>query len=184
MQVIAGLEGAVHDEVGPDEDANVACWGFHAGSPGNDYVAYADFLLDIKTVKPDIRKRVLAFVEKRIRDKCEVAGTPQPPTVKFSTRAPLTKNDHSIAGAIGQVFGGYFGPRAVEMKFTRACEDFPTLGAAHEVPYAYWNFGGSNDTVDGAGPTTHSPFFAPVILSTLQAGTDAMALEVLTFLVK
>lgn len=184
MQVIPGLEDAVRDEVGPDEDATVACWGFHAGIPGNDYVAHADLLLDIKTVKPDIRERVLALVEKRIRDECEAAGTPQPPTVKFSTRAPLTKNDHSVAGVIGQVFGGYFGARAVEMKFTRACEDFSTLGAAHGVPYAYWNFGGSNDTVEGAGPTNHSPLFAPVIQPTLQAGTDAMALAALTFLVK
>lgn len=184
MRIISGLQDAVRDEVGPDEDATVACWGFHGGIPGNDYVAHVDFLLDIKTVKPSIRKRVLAVVEKGIRDECEVAGTPQPPVINFSVRAPLTKNDQSVAGSISQVFEGYFGALAVDMNLTRACEDFATLGASHGVPYAYWNFGGGGNDTEGAGPTNHSPFFAPAIQPTLQAGTDAMALAALTFLVK
>lgn len=32
------------------KDVTMACRGFHASEPGNDYIAYADMLLDIKTV--------------------------------------------------------------------------------------------------------------------------------------
>ncbi|KAL1874474.1 hypothetical protein Daus18300_003492 [Diaporthe australafricana] len=183
MQIIPGLEKAVHDEVGSEGDATVACWGIHADIPGNDNVACAEFLLGIKTIKPEIRRRVLAYIEKRIRDECEAAGTPQPPIINFRARTPLTENDQSISGAIGQVFGVYFGARAVEMELSRASDDFATLGAPHGVPYAYWYFGGSNDAEEGTGPINQSPFFAPVIQPTLQAGIDAMALAALTFLV-
>lgn len=55
-----------------DEDATVSCWGL---DPGNDYVAYMDFVLETKTIKPDARKRALAAVEKSIRDECEAAGS-------------------------------------------------------------------------------------------------------------
>ncbi|KAG6360842.1 hypothetical protein INS49_011909 [Diaporthe citri] len=71
----------------------------------NDYVAYADLMLDTKTIKPSIREWTLAVIEKRIRNECEAASTPQPPVTKFSTRTPLIEDDRCIAGAIGQAFG-------------------------------------------------------------------------------
>ncbi|KAF9769848.1 hypothetical protein IL306_012661 [Fusarium sp. DS 682] len=184
MRILLGLQEYVTNEVGADEDVTVACWGFHAGEPGNDYVAYADILLDIKTVKPDIRTRVLALVERRFRNECRLANVPTDPIFNYSIRAPLTENDHAIAGAVSRVFEGYFGQNATEMTFTRACEDFPILGAPHNVPYAYWNFGGTPRDTEEPLAVNHSPNFAPAIQPTLQVGTDAMALAALAFLVR
>ncbi|KAF4453144.1 zinc metallopeptidase [Fusarium austroafricanum] len=93
MRIALGLQEYVTDKVGADEDVTVACWGFHASEPGNDYVAYADILLDIKTVKPDVCTRVLALVERRFRDECRLASVPTNPIFNYSIRAPLTKND-------------------------------------------------------------------------------------------
>lgn len=70
------------------------------------------------------------------------------------------------------------------MKFTRACEDFATLGAIYKVPRACWNYCGHGDLEEGTGPTNHSTFFVLAIQPTLQAGTDAMAPAALTFLAK
>ncbi|KAM0424836.1 hypothetical protein ACHAPT_009892 [Fusarium lateritium] len=183
MRIIQGLQEAVTNEVGPDKDATVACWEFHAGEPGNDYVAYADILLDIKTVKHEIRRRVLDLVERRFRDECRSAGVPSDPVFNYTVRAPLTTNDNSIAGPISKVFKGYFLSNARDMVFTRACEDFSTLGAQRNVPYAYWNFRGTAPSTKKPVATNHSPFFAPAIDPTLQVGTDAMALAALSFLV-
>lgn len=179
MKIVMQLENQVRDAVGPQEDITIACWGFHAGIPGNDYVAYADILLDIKTVKSTVRERVHDAIKRIIEDECKAANTPQNPVVNFTVRAPLTTNDPSVSEAISRVFTGYFEANAVEMQFTRACKDFSTLGAEHSIPYAYWNYGGS-ETMEGPVPTNHSPFFAPAIQPTLQVGTDAMALAALT----
>ncbi|KAI6087475.1 hypothetical protein F4821DRAFT_235868 [Hypoxylon rubiginosum] len=181
MKIVLRLQDDVREEVGPHEDATVACWGFHAGVPGNDYVAYADFKLDIKTIKHAVREKAFEVIRRSIHDECKAANVPQDPVINFTVRAPLTTNEPSLSDPLGAVFQEYFQHDAVEMQFIRACEDFPTLGAGRYVPYAYWNFGGSEVT-EGPAPTNHSPFFAPSIQPTLRVGTDAMALAVLTSL--
>ncbi|KAK0721256.1 hypothetical protein B0T21DRAFT_49727 [Apiosordaria backusii] len=181
MRIISGLQDAVTNEIG-NEDATVACWGFHAGEPGNDYVAYADILLDIKTIEPDVRLRVLDIVKRSFLEECRSAGVPRDPEFNHTVRAPLTSNDDAIAGPLAQAFKGYFAESVVDMPFTRACEDFSILAAAHKVPYAYWNFGGTPRGMEKPVPSNHSPFFAPELHTTLKTGADAMALAALTFL--
>ncbi|KAK0615087.1 hypothetical protein B0T17DRAFT_497949 [Bombardia bombarda] len=187
MRIISELQDAVTREVGHEGDdmegATVACWGFHAGEPGNDYVAYADILLDIKTFKPDVRQRVLALIENKFIEDCKAAGVPRNPEINTTVRAPLTKNDDAVAGQVGRAFQEYFAENSIDMEFTRSCEDFSILGAAHDVPYAYWNFGGTPRDAKEPFPTNHSPFFVPELDLTLKTGTDAMALAALPFLV-
>lgn len=161
----------------------MACWGFHAGEPGNDYVAYAENLLDVKTINPSIRRRALDMIESHSRDECNSEGVPTDPVFNYTVRAPLTSNDGAIVGPISKVFQSYFGSNAGEMVFTRACEDSSTLGAAHSVPYAYWNYGGTPVGTKKPFATNHSPFFAPAIQPILETGIDAMALAALAFLV-
>ncbi|EFY85216.1 hypothetical protein MAC_08727 [Metarhizium acridum CQMa 102] len=88
-----------------------------------------------------------------------------------------------MSGAVGKVFKEIFGNNALEMVFTRACEDVSTLGGGHDVPHAYWNFGGSGNT-DETVATNYSPYFALIIEPTLRTGIDAMALAAMTFLAK
>jgi len=181
MRIVSQLEGYIRDNIGIEDDASVACWGFHAGIPGNDYVAYTDFLLDVKTIKAEVRKEVLEVIEKKIRQECREAKTPKEPVFNYSVRAPLTSNDADTTALVQSSFDSYFGSDSVLMELTRACEDFSILGSQHGIPYTYWNFGGSSKQ-DGEMPTNHSPFFAPAIEPTLKAGTDAMGLAVLSFI--
>ncbi|KID63564.1 Hippurate hydrolase [Metarhizium brunneum] len=167
MRVVLGLEDAVRAEIGPGKDATIACWGFHAGEPGNDYVAYADILLDVKTMEVEVRLQVHEFIKRRFREACREAGMPLEPIFDIKVRAPLTSNDVLISDAVGKVFKQMFGDNALEMELTRACEDFSTLGGGYNVPYAYWNFRGSGNTTGGAIATNHSPYFAPIIESGL-----------------
>ncbi|KAF2437509.1 metal-dependent amidase/aminoacylase/carboxypeptidase [Karstenula rhodostoma CBS 690.94] len=180
MHIISERDDYVHERIGADEDVTVACWGFHAGVPGNDYVAYADIPLDVKTVKADVRKQALRLIEDKIKVERRTAGTPKEPQFNYSVRAPLTENNDKTTARIQAAFHDYFGSDSVPMRFTRACEDFSLLTGGHNVPHTYWNFGGS-PTTDGEIPTNHSPFFAPAIEPTLEAGVSAMALAVLAF---
>jgi amidohydrolase len=181
--LITRVPGLVKEELGPDELATVACWGFHAGIPGADFVYEADLLLDIKTWKPDVREKVLHVVATSIEAECKALNAPKSPSIISSVRAPLTRNSPSIVEPIHRAFSRHFGQNAVEMEITPATEDFSTLQGPHNIPYAYWNFGGSPEAGGESDiPKNHSPFFAPAIQPTLQSGTDAMALAVLCFL--
>ncbi|KAK4141401.1 uncharacterized protein C8A04DRAFT_39129 [Dichotomopilus funicola] len=158
MQIVSELQDAVTKEIGPDQDATLACWGFWAGEPGNDHVAYADMLLDIKTVKPEIRRRVIDLIKEKFQNDCRAAGMPRDPEFNITVRAPLTSNHDDVGGPIAHVFRAYFGEKMTEMAFTRACEDFSVLGEVH-------------DDVAEPIPTNHSPFFAPEVDLTLKTGT-------------
>ncbi|KAL5120649.1 hypothetical protein ACEQ8H_001397 [Pleosporales sp. CAS-2024a] len=184
MGIVTELQDYVRKHIDSEDDATVACWGFHAGIPGNDYVAYADFLLDIKTIESHVRQKVLALIEEKVRSDCAAAKTPKEPMFNYSVRAPLTNNNDKTTAQVQAAFDTYLGSNSVSMKLTRACEDFPTLGAPHDVPYTYWNFGGSKKSSGKEIPSNHSPHYAPDIDPTLKVGTDAMALAVLSFVAK
>jgi hypothetical protein len=140
-------------------------------------------LLDIKTIKPEIRQRVIDLIKNKLQTDCRAAGVPRDPDFNITVRAPLTSKDDAIAGPVAKVFRSHFGDKAGEMVLTRACEDFSILGEAHGVPYAYWNFGETHEDTPEPVPTNHSPFFAPEVDLTLKTGAEAMALAALTFLV-
>jgi metal-dependent amidase/aminoacylase/carboxypeptidase family protein len=65
MGIVSSLQDHVRKSIDSADDATVACWGFHAGVPGNDYVAYADFLLDGKTIQSHVRQKVLTLIEEK-----------------------------------------------------------------------------------------------------------------------
>jgi metal-dependent amidase/aminoacylase/carboxypeptidase family protein len=65
IDIISKLEDHVRKHIGKDDDATVACWGFHTGVPGNDYVAYAGFLVDVKTIDEAVGMKVLRLIDPR-----------------------------------------------------------------------------------------------------------------------
>jgi len=177
MRIVQSLQDVVRKEFA-EEEATVACWGFHAGIPGADFVFYADFLLDIKTAKPKVRDEVLVFVKKSIEAQCKEMDCPKDPLFTSRVRAPLTTNAESAVKPIREAFSSYFASNLLPMELQRATEDFSALQGSLEIPYAYWNFGGTSPS-DEEIAYNHSPFYAPAIDPTLKCGIDAMALATL-----
>ena len=138
-QIIMRLPKLIQEKLGEDEEATVACWGFHAGIPGADFVYDAEILLDVKTWKPEVREKVLDLVTSSIEAECKALKAPKGPTITSSVRAPLTSNSPSIVDPVEEAFSRYFGSDLVEMKATPATEEFSALQGPHEIPYAYWN---------------------------------------------
>ncbi|KAK4228357.1 metal-dependent amidase/aminoacylase/carboxypeptidase [Podospora fimiseda] len=184
MRIVSELQEAITSKIGTKEFATVKCRRFDIGKPDNENIPYADILLVIHTVKDDIRSSVLQLVKDKFRTDCQNAMVPRNPNVLHTARAPLMSNDDAIALPVRKVFRDYFGKNAFKANYTqslaRGCDDdFSTLGAAHNVPYAYYQ------RIAQTRPAgLHSPLFAPDIDATLKTGTYAMALAVLTFLAK
>ncbi|KAJ8069655.1 hypothetical protein OCU04_000088 [Sclerotinia nivalis] len=182
MKVVSKVQNSVSKEFhSTDEVATVACWGFHGGVPGADFVFHADLLLDVKTVKPTVRDKLLPFIKETIEAECIALKSPKAPIIKSRVRAPLTSNSQSIAEPIRDAFSTFFQSGLLDMEMTKATEDFSALQGPYGVPYAYRNFGGTKSK-DAEIAVNHSPFYTPEIQPTLQSGTNAMTLAVLTFL--
>ncbi|KAJ5333345.1 metal-dependent amidase/aminoacylase/carboxypeptidase [Penicillium brevicompactum] len=182
-RLISQIPELLKAELGSDEVAKVACWAFHAGIPGADFVYDADLLFDVKTIEPQVRERIIPFIIRSIEAECENMNAPVAPKITVSERAPLTTNSSSIAGRLRPVLTQHFGSNLVEMETTVATEDVSALQGPYTIPDTYWNFGGSPENIAPSDvPVNHSPYFAPQIQPTLRSGADAMAIALLSVL--
>jgi hippurate hydrolase len=87
----------------------------------------------------------------------------------------------------------FSGERLKQIGPTSASEDFGAFGAACHVPSVFWFVGVTDPEVYAraiaAGevhklPSNHSPFFAPVLHPSLEAGVEAMVVGALAWLAK
>ena len=170
----------------------VGCRSFHAGEPRGDYVAHADLNIDVKTYDAETRKKVLDGLRHIIEEETSAAGVQRKARIDARVRAPITDNSPVVIKIIEKAFSAHFKGNATKMEPDSCVEDFSILATAENVPYAYWNIGGiepelwddanKKGKIDELVPDNHSPFFAPLLHSTLKTGTDALALAALAFL--
>ena len=170
----------------------IGCRTFHAGERGGDYVAHADFNIDVKTYDGEARHKVLQAVEDLIQEEVKAAGIIWKPRINARVRAPLTNNTPAVVEAVQKAFKTHFNENAIEVEPDSSVEDFSVLATVKNIPYAYWNIGGIDphewDDADLKGqldsliPDNHSPFFATKLHSTLIVGIDTLTLAALTFL--
>jgi hypothetical protein len=89
-------------------------------------------------------------------------GAINDPIIKSSVRAPLASNAKIGCGSSPPSIP-IFASNAVEM----------------DIPYAYWNFGGSSDSGDGDITPNHTPILCTGYSTHVEGRTDAVALAVL-----
>jgi metal-dependent amidase/aminoacylase/carboxypeptidase family protein len=190
---IARLQTIASREVDPADSAVVTVSAIHAGDAENVIPARADLKLNIRTIDPDTRKRVLRSVKRIIDAESQASGIDKTPELTETTNFPFLNNDREVTEAVARSFGAHFGDSHDENSpRLGGSEDFGILATAVGRPACFWTYGGVDqklwDKAKKEGrlfedvPVNHSPFFAPVIQPTLKAAVDAYALSALTFL--
>jgi metal-dependent amidase/aminoacylase/carboxypeptidase family protein len=99
--------------------------------------------LNVRTFDEDVRKRVLAAIERIVNAEAEASRTPKKPEITLLDRYPLVKNDpEATKRAIG-AFRSYFrADRVKDTQPTTASEDFGSFGTEWQVPSVFWFVGG------------------------------------------
>ncbi len=178
------LQTIVSREVAPTDSAVVTIGVLHAGTKENVIPDEAIIKLNVRTFDEDVRKHVLAAIERIVNAEAAAAGAPKPPEITALDRYSLVTNDADATERVVHAFRRNFPDGSVEQtKPTMASEDFGCFGAEWDAPAVYWFFGGDDPEVfdkakkDGtlsALPTNHNPHFAPVIHPTLETGVKAL----------
>jgi hippurate hydrolase len=180
--IVLRLQTVVSREVAPTEFAVVTVGSSQAGSKSNVIPDRATLLVNLRAYDVEVRSRVIAAIERIVRAECEAAGSPQPPIFEYYDQFPLTDNNAEVTATVTEAFREHFGPeRVVELGRIPASEDFSRVPDAFGTPYTYWGVGGFPA---GQGVPNHSPFFAPLIQPTLDAGTEAIVVATLAYLGK
>jgi amidohydrolase len=178
------LQTIVSREVAPTDAAVVTIGSLQAGTKENVIPDDAVIKLNVRTFDENVRKRVLAAIERIVNAEAEASHAPKKPEITHLDHYPLVKNDSAATKRVVDAFRSYFpADRVEETQPTTASEDFGSFGTEWQAPSVFWFVGGTDPQTyaeaKNAGsiadiPTNHNPRFAPVIHPTLETGVEAL----------
>jgi amidohydrolase len=178
------LQTIVSREIAPTDAAVVTVGSLQAGTKENVIPDQAVIKLNVRTFNEDVRKRVLAAIERIVNAEAEASGAPKKPEITALDRYALVKNDpEATKRAVGALRSYFTADRVKETPPTSASDDFGSFGTEWQVPSVFWFVGGTDpETYANAKksgtvadlPTNHNPRFAPVIHPTLETGVEAL----------
>jgi hippurate hydrolase len=175
------LQTIVSREVAPTDAAVVTVGSLQAGTKENVIPDEAIIKLNVRTFDEDVRRRVLAAIERIVNAEAEASRAPKKPEITPLDRYAFVKNDPDATKRVADAFRSYFpAERVQQTQPTTASEDFGSFGTGWHVPSVFW--GTDPDLYAKAKkagtvadiPTNHNPRFAPVIHPTLEAGVEAL----------
>ena len=190
-QVVMALQTIISRENSPLDPAVVTVGSIHGGTRYNIIPDEVNLQLTVRTYKEDVRKRILASIERITKGVAAAAGVPEDraPIVKVSETeiTSATYNDPQLMERLAGTFKTALGAEnVVKTSPVMGSEDFGYLSLDQKIPAViFWL--GAVDPVKVkesqergiALPSLHSPLFAPVPEPTLRTGVKAMTAAVL-----
>ena len=193
-QVVMALQTIVSRENSPLDPAVVTVGSIHGGTRYNIIPDEVNLQLTVRTYKEDVRKRILASIERIVKGVAITAGVPEDraPIVKVSEGTGATYNDPQLIERLAGVFKQALGEEnVVKVPPIMASEDFGYFSLDQKIPTTLFWLGASepakvkaNRETGAALPGLHSALFAPVPESTLRTGVKAMTSAVLDLMKK
>jgi hippurate hydrolase len=193
-QVVMALQTIVSRENSPLDPAVVTVGSIHGGTRYNIIPDEVNLQLTVRTYKEEVRKRVLASIERIVKGVATAAGIPEDraPTVKVAEGTGPTYNDPQLNERLAGVFRKALGEEnVVQMPPIMASEDFGYFSLDQKIPATLFWLGASDPLkvkahreTGAALPGLHSALFAPVPESTLRTGVKAMTSAVLDLMKK
>ena len=180
----------VSREVAANDAAVVTVGVLQAGTKENVIPDEAVIKLNVRTFDADVRKHVLAAIERIVNAEAQASGATRKPEITPLDRYPLNVNDETASNRVAAAFRGYFSADRVKHTVPApASEDFGCFGTAWQIPSVFWFVGGNDPKTyaEAAGklnelPVNHSPQFAPVLHPTLETGVEALVVGALAWL--
>jgi amidohydrolase len=190
-RTVVALQTIVSREENPFDPAVVTVGSIHGGSKHNIIPDEVKLQITVRSYKEEVRRRLLASIERITKAEAEAAGAPKPPKVEVTEGTPAEYNDPAltkrIAGALARVFGE---SSVVEGQPMMIGEDFSEYGRAG-VPALQFQIGAVNPARYAEAqkngtplPSLHSSEFAPDREPTIRMGVSSLTVAALELLGK
>jgi amidohydrolase len=189
-QFINALQTIVSREDSPLDPVVVTVGSIHGGTKRNIIPDEVQLLMTVRTYKPEVRKRVLASIERIARGIALAAGVPEDraPVFELLTGESVdsTYNDPALTERLAAALTkGMGAENVVRIDPLMVSEDFGRFGLDHKIPITMFNLGAVDPAKIASGqrlPSLHSSGFQPLPDPTLRGGIKAMTLAVLELL--
>ena len=193
-QVVMALQTIISRENSPLDPAVVTVGSIHGGTRYNIIPDEVNLQLTVRTYKEEVRKRVLASIERIVRGVAATAGIPEDrsPIIKVAEGTGPTFNEPQLSERLAGVFRQALGEaNVVKVPPIMASEDFGYFSLDQKIPTTlFWLGAGDPAKVKAhretgaALPGLHSALFAPVPEPTLRTGVKSMTSAVLDLMKK
>jgi amidohydrolase len=189
-EVILALQTIVSRENSPLDPVVVTVGSIHGGTKRNIIPDEVQLQMTVRTYKPEVRKRVLASIERIAHGIALTAGVPEDraPVVELLAGESVssTYNDPALTERLAAALSRGMGEaNVVRIDPLMVSEDFGRFGLDHTIPLVMINLGAVDPVKIASGqrlPSLHSSGFAPLPDPTLRGGIKAMTLSVLELL--
>ncbi len=195
-QFIVALQTIVSRENSPLDPAVITVGSIHGGTKHNIIPDEVNLQLTVRAYKEEVRKRMLASIERIVKSTAAAAGIPDDhaPTVTFSdTQATkATYNDPQLTERLAAVFAKALGEdNVIKLAPVMMSEDFGYLSLDQTIPATLFTLGAvapekvKQSKASGTSlPSLHSALFAPLPEPTIRTGIKAMTSAVLDLMKK
>ena len=145
--------------------------------------------LTVRTYKPEVRKRVLASIERVAKGEAMAGGAPKEPLVKITPAANATYNDPELTKRLVAALRGVLGQaNVVELAPVMGFEDFAEFNLAAIPSADFWvgavepgRFASAQQSATPL-PGLHSALWAPSYEPTLKTAIVVETTELLELL--
>jgi amidohydrolase len=179
-RTVLALQTIVARETNPSDPAVVTVGSIHGGNKHNIIPDEVKLQITVRSYKEEVRKHVLAAIERIAKAEALAAGAPKEPSFAVIESCPATYNDPKLTARIATTLRHTFGDaNVVEVPAQMASEDFSEYGKAG-VPAVTFELGAAFPDklkeAQAAGkplPSLHSSLFAPDRDPTIETGVEA-----------
>jgi hippurate hydrolase len=190
-RTVLALQTVVGRENNPLDPAVVTVGAIHGGTKHNIIPDEVKLQLTVRSYKDDVRKRLLASIERIAKAEAAAAGAPKPPDVAVSEGTPATYNDPAVTKRVADALARGLGSANVsEAQPVMGGEDFSEYGRAGVPATLVWvgavepkKYEASK--AGGASlASLHNSGFAPDREPTIRTGVKTVTLAALELLAK
>ncbi len=179
-KTILSLQTIISREIKPGDPAVITVGYIQGGTKNNIIPDEVHLGLTVRSFTAEVRKHLLAAIERVAKAEAEAANAPRLPEVKVTESANAVYNDPKLAERLGQVLSAALGPGHFEkMPPEMVSEDFSAFVEAG-VPSFYFRLGVADPErfkeAEASGvplPSNHSPFFSPDVEPSLKTAIES-----------
>lgn len=190
-RIVVALQTLVSRENSPFDPAVVTVGSIHGGAKHNIIPDEVRLQLTVRSFKDEVRKRLLAGIERIAKAEAAAASAPREPTVTVSESTPSMYNDPVLARRLSAAMAKAFGEsNVIDGQPVMGGEDFSEFGRAG-VPAVQFEVGAvplaKYEAAKAGGaplPSLHSSLFGPDREPTIRAATLALTVAALELLGK
>jgi len=179
-RIAVTLQSIIAREIKPGDAAVITVGYIQAGTKNNIIPDQAQMGLTVRSFKPEVRKHLLAAIERVAKGEAEAAGAERMPLVEEYESTSAVYNDPVLTKHLQATLENALGKDNVQVEDSIMTSEDYAVFVEQGIPSFYFMLGAANPQkyaeAKSSGkdlPTNHSPLFAPDSEPSLRTGITA-----------